>query len=428
MKTFIYQILIIIVVLAAIVGIRSAGILEIGDVTYTQKTPPSEKPSAPTSSVSIHPEEISLPKKTPASASSQKKKSSKTPGTKANKGKNYKEIQSSMEKTENPKPTITKEELEKQLKGTKKKLADLLTQIEKEKNGTSASDEVASSTSFSKINTETRKALVNILCESKGEVYKSVSGSGVIIDPAGIILTNAHIGQFFIVKNYPSEGYINCYIRKGSPAEKRYKAKLIYLSQKWINKNSDLIDAKNPKGTGENDYALLEITKTTNNSKPPEEFPYISPAETTSQIKTGQKMLIAGYPAGLLREITIREDLNIVSTIDEIEKFYTFGENKLDLLSFGGNPVAQKGASGSAVVNQNKKLVGTVVTSSMAEQTSERDMRAITIDHINRSLKQETNLTLTDLLKAGKIQELKEKFRAEILPLMKNILVNSLQK
>src|SRR3989344_9558890 len=44
------------------------------------------------------------------------------------------------------------------------------------------------------INIETRAALVNILCTSRTGI-NGISGSGIIVDSRGVILTNAHVGQ-----------------------------------------------------------------------------------------------------------------------------------------------------------------------------------------------------------------------------------------
>src|SRR3989344_252919 len=60
-------------------------------------------------------------------------------------------------------------------------------------------------TSALALNEQVRAAVVNILCiTGSGGPLNSISGSGVIIDPRGIILTNAHVAQYFLLKNYPT--------------------------------------------------------------------------------------------------------------------------------------------------------------------------------------------------------------------------------
>ena len=76
------------------------------------------------------------------------------------------------------------------------------------------------SETFSEGTLNLRKALVNIICTvSAGTVLRSISGSGVIISSKGVVLTNAHIGQYFLLSDYPSKGNTFCVIRTGSPAK-----------------------------------------------------------------------------------------------------------------------------------------------------------------------------------------------------------------
>src|SRR3989344_7756180 len=64
------------------------------------------------------------------------------------------------------------------------------------------------------INDETRAALVNILCTPQTGI-NGISGSGVVIDSRGVILTNAHVGQYFLLRDYLTPGNITCTVRIG---------------------------------------------------------------------------------------------------------------------------------------------------------------------------------------------------------------------
>ncbi len=111
---------------------------------------------------------------------------------------------------------------------------------------------------FEQINQSARKAIVNILCtDQKGE---EVTGTGIVVGSQGIILTNAHIGQFFLIRDYPVKNYMSCIIRTGSPAYPTYTAELVYISPTWVADNKTILTDTNPKGTGENDFAFLRIT------------------------------------------------------------------------------------------------------------------------------------------------------------------------
>lgn len=236
-------------------------------------------------------------------------------------------------------------------------------------------------TSFSQINTAVRESIVNILCTSGTTLLNPISGSGVIISKNGVILTNAHIAQYYLLKDYAN---IDCVIRTGSPASPLYRAKLLYISPEWVENNADLLIQEEPKGTGEFDYAFLHITERTDKTKPlPISFSY-TPFSVSAKIDQGDGVLVAGYPAGFLGGLSIQKGLYAASSVASINKLYTFESGALDLISVGGSIVAQKGSSGGAVVNRSNKLIGIVVTSTLEETTSERDLRAITLEYINR--------------------------------------------
>lgn len=282
---------------------------------------------------------------------------------------------------------------------------------------------------FSTINEEVRKAVVNILCTTKnGGSFNSISGSGVVIDKKGIVLTNAHVAQYFLLKDYLVEDFIQCVLRTGSPAKSQYLATPIFISPSWIKENASNIIEQTHLGTGENDYALLFITGRTDQSAVlPDTFSFIPPLYDTESVAVGEEVLLAAYPAGFLGGITIAKDLYITSTITKIMDVFTFKDNTIDLFSIGGSVVAQQGSSGGAVVDGFSKLIGIIVTSSVAEITSDRDLRAITIGHINRSLLKDAGFNLKTLLESdisAKVQE----FNKNTSPVLTQLLIAELEK
>lgn len=286
-----------------------------------------------------------------------------------------------------------------------------------------------SKVSFSKINEFTRTALVNIFCTTKnGGYFNPTTGSGIIIDKRGIILTNAHVAQYFLLKNYLTENFVDCVIRVGSPAKTLYRAKLIFISPSWIKNNASNINEDSPKGTGEDDYALLLITERTDPTKTiSDSFSFIELLYDTENIKKGDSVLLAAYPAGFLGGISVSKDLYISSSVVQIIDLFTFKEGTFDLFSISGSVVAQRGSSGGAVVNTENKLIGIIVTSSIEGTTADRDLRAITISHINRSFIKETGFDLQTFFKGDMLAE-SNVFNENIAPALTQLLVNELEK
>ncbi|HET8581335.1 MAG TPA: serine protease [Candidatus Paceibacterota bacterium] len=281
-----------------------------------------------------------------------------------------------------------------------------------------------SNTDFSDINPRTRAALVNIVCTAPGS-EGPVSGSGVIIDPRGVILTNAHVAQYVLLAE-SDRVTLSCEARIGSPAHDAYHIAVLYLSRQWIASHAAQIREESPLGTGENDYALLSITGSATMTPLPETFPYVSPDTSETAQQEGQPVLIASYPAGFLKGMTTVYDLDLVSTVTAIKRLYTFSDaHTADLISLGGVIVAQGGSSGGAVVDGLGRLIAIIATSSEEGQTADRDLRAVTLYHINQSILSETGSDLEGYL-AGDLSATRSRFDAGIAPGLLQQLFNGL--
>lgn len=249
--------------------------------------------------------------------------------------------------------------------------------------------------SFSELNERVRKSVVNLFCTSVfSGPFDAISASGVIIDSRGIVLTNAHVAQYFLLRDYPTRNTMNCVIRTGAPAVPTYTAELMFLPKSWMDANAEKINQDKPMGTGQHDYALVRITGVVNpqNNTLPESFPALPLA--TDIPRLNEDMLVVGYPAGFLDGISIQRNLYQTSAFTTVRELLTFVESTLDLFSIGGSVVAQSGASGGAVTNMNGELMGIVVTSTLAPDTSSRDLRAITMQYFLRDFEAEARETL----------------------------------
>lgn len=238
-----------------------------------------------------------------------------------------------------------------------------------------------------------RSALVNIICYvPEGSVLRSTSGSGVIIDPKGIILTNAHIAQYFLLANRG----ISCSIRSGSPAVKNYNAALIYISYAWLLANANVLTEKAPSGTGEYDFALLAITKSATTAPLPTQFPSLPLAQKPPQ--KGTPVVIASYAAQFLESNQIQSFLFPTIVFGSVKDVFTFAKNTIDVLSLGGSAAAQEGSSGGGIADVSGTLVGTITTSTIKGDTNTRSLSAITASYIRAEYASKTGKALDILL------------------------------
>jgi hypothetical protein len=253
---------------------------------------------------------------------------------------------------------------------------------------------------FNLINTTARAALVNIFCTPHGGSLHPVSGSGVIIDPRGVILTNAHVAQYVLLSESPQVN-LTCVIRTGSPATAKYRAAVLYVPQPWVAAHAHEINDDHPLGTGEHDYALLRIVGGVNSAALPAAFPAIEPDAREAIAFVDDSVLGASYPAEFSAG-SVQNSLYPVSSITQINKLFTFGSGTVDAISIGSPIEAQSGSSGGPIVNAWERLVAIITTTSEGATTAERQLRGVTLSYIDRDLTALTGAGLSTLL-AGDI-------------------------
>jgi len=224
-----------------------------------------------------------------------------------------------------------------------------------------------------------------------GSVH-SISGSGVVIDSKGIILTNAHIGQYFLL----ADRNVSCTIRTGSPATDAYKASLIYISPLWIKANATVLTQATPIGTGEYDFALLAITKSATENALPTLFSSIPLA--LQPPASGTPVVIASYGAQFLDASQIQSGLYPTIVFGSIKDIFTFAVNTIDVLALGGSAAAQEGSSGGGVADASGNLVGTITTSTIEGATATRSLAAISASYIRGEFASEMGSPLDFLL------------------------------
>ena len=286
--------------------------------------------------------------------------------------------------------------------------------------------------SASFLNKKARATTVNVFCLTKtGGILDPISGSGVIVHKQGVILTSAHIAQYFLLKDYLTKNFIDCTIRTGSPATPAYKAELLYIPPIWIESNAEKIVSDTPMGTGEYDFALLYITApvSTGNTLP-NTFPFIEPASENDELVEGSSVFLSGYSAGFIDNLSVLKNLWLATSIASLKNVFVFhdGGKNPELLALSGTTAAQEGASGGAVIDfVNGKLHGLIAARTDGDTTGERELRAISMWHINDTLKNFAGKTLTELI-SGNVAEEGRHFNAFVAPRLTKILTDVLDK
>lgn len=287
---------------------------------------------------------------------------------------------------------------------------------------------IESTPAISAPTTNPEAGIVNIYCTFVTErTIRTTTGTGFIVNEDGIILTNAHVAQFLLLEASGALGESTCTIRTGSPAAARYTAELLYIPPAWVTEHASLIDAAAPSGTGERDYALLHITESVDGSPLPAAFPALPlyNGQLTQKAIRGD-VIAAGYPAIYAAGDT---DTNLRSrtATTSISELFTFGTQDVDVLALRGSSMGQQGSSGGPVVNADGYVIGMIATRGNDEKDGQGSLRAITIDHINRTITEETNASLTQHL-SGDIATRARIFASTMTPFLTELLTEEIKE
>lgn len=291
-------------------------------------------------------------------------------------------------------------------------------------------DSLESDTSDIPLTEKIKGALVNVYCQYKTDKYiRTTTGTGVFINQKGVVLTNAHVAQFLLLRD--TEQHVvdaNCIIRAGDPAEARYTAELLYISPIWIFENADLIDEESPRGTGERDYALLYVSGTLDKTPLPTRFPAIATdTELLSRGVMGSTVVTAGYPAEALFRGGADAKLFPVLATTTITTLYTFGSMYADIFSISESPVGEQGASGGPIVTTNDKdMIGLIVTKGDEQTEGPHSLRAITLSYINRTIIEETGFSLAQNMQ-GDVALRGSIFKKAMVPFLAELLEDEIK-
>jgi hypothetical protein len=264
-----------------------------------------------------------------------------------------------------------------------------------------------------------KDVVVNITCLEKTNSYTRLStGSGVVITASGLVLTNAHVAYPFLKSPQFSDQTYSCSIRRENIPNFGYNAHLVYYPIDWLKENAEIIKEPSPVGTGENDYALLQITSGIGPTPKANSFVYASTQISTSDLKTNLPITVAGYPginSGVF-EVDTKPGLKITQTT--IVDFFTFNSRSYDVLQTGVNEVAKRGSSGGGIFNQNN-LYGIVVTTNSNGQGSY--INALTIPYIKKDFESDTGVSFEKFIQ-NSFEVLKANFDTSYKSKLQNII------
>lgn len=249
-------------------------------------------------------------------------------------------------------------------------------------------------------------ATVNLYCRVKlGGVTYLTTGTGVFISDRGVILTNAHVGQFFLLTAPGGKSKGTCSVRSGSPAKDQYSAGLLYLSPAWISSYTAAVSKKSENtGSGQEDFALLYVTKAKKGNLP-ERFPVapLATLDTIAKLKGTEAVSVVGYPAEKQDYEDIRDDLKILVASSTLSGVRSFQKPFNDILVISPSKAGQSGISGGPVA-QAGSLLGIATTLSGEKMKSLRGLRALTLTYVDRTVRFETGTPLSGLY-AGNLAE-----------------------
>ena len=244
-----------------------------------------------------------------------------------------------------------------------------------------------------------KDAVVNLFCTDMND-GGVMSGSGVIIDPRGVILTNAHVAADHIFGEWPAKKLNNCVVRTGSPAYPLYRARIVYMPKQFVAEMVEsqyVPEGENATTYGIRDYTLMYITEPiSETTKMPAAFPYI-PISAQPTLKAGERVYLIGYGANFLGYEALVKALSQIATSSIVTRQAALAKRTTpDALLFNGNLAAQHGSSGGAVIGSDGTVTGllTFFVSDTGISTNDKVLAAISSEYILNDFKAETGMTM----------------------------------